>query len=55
MSHVSLHGWKVPDVGHQRPAAHDVEDVPNHALLAAIPEGVAKPTVILKMETCMFH
>jgi len=50
MSHISLHGWKVPDVSHQRPATHNVEDVPNHALLAAVPEGVAKPTVILKME-----
>ena len=44
------HWGQVPDVANERPRRQDVEQVAHHAVLAAIPEGVAEPGIVLATE-----
>jgi len=46
--HLSEHGWEVPHAAHDGPAAHHAQQVAHHAVLAAVPEGVAEAGVVLR-------
>lgn len=42
------HGWEVPHVDDYGPAGHGAQQVADHVVLAAVPEGVAEARVVLR-------
>lgn len=46
-SNLSTHGRKIPHAAHDGPAAHHTQQVIDHPILAAVPEGVSKPGIVL--------
>ena len=46
--HLSEHGGQVPHAAHDGPAAHHPQQVADHAVLAAVPEGISETGIILR-------
>lgn len=46
-SHLSTHGGKIPHAAHNSPAAHHTQQVVDHSVLAAVPEGVSETGIVL--------
>ena len=42
------HGGQVPHVDDDGPAGHHAQHVADHVVLAAVPESISKPGVVLK-------
>lgn len=47
-SHLSVHGWKVPNAADNGPAAHHPQQITHQTELTAVPEGIPEPRIILK-------
>lgn len=50
-THLYGHWGEVPHVDHDGPARHHPQQVADHVVFAAVPEGVAEPGVVLKTHT----
>lgn len=42
------HGRKVPHINDDGPAGHHAEQVTDHVVFTAVPEGITKPRVVLR-------